>query len=338
MNGRNPQPRRVTIMDVARAAGVSHQTVSRYLRADPGMREEIRRRIGTAVEELGYHPNLVARSMRTRRSGRLGIVLPPGDTPSMISLLGGATATAHEAGYAVEVVLVDGTPQARAGRLAELAGSGQFEGVLALTPLPHFAPAPGAAPVIVSADYDERRRSIGVLADGSLVGTMIERLARLGHRRFLHVAGPAGHPSAQGRRQAYLAAIERSGLHSHGVVDGDWSGESGMRAGAALPDGCGVTAVIAASDIVAAGVIRGAWDRGWRVPADLSVTGWDDNPLGRFLPPTLTTVATDHDRRGRRAMAELVCTVRGEPAPPDDSTPLSRVLWRESTGPAPRTP
>lgn len=330
---------RVTIMQVAKAAGVSHQTVSRYLRADPGMREEIRERIRAAVEELGYRPNLLARSMRTRRSGRLGIVLPPGQTPSVITLLDGATAAANEAGYAVEVVIVDGALEQRAERLAELAGSGQVEGLLLLTDLPLPQPvSEDSAVIVLDPDYDHRRRSVGHLGDVSVLSGMIEHLAELGHRRLMHAAGPVGHPSADARRDAYLATVRRLRLSSWGVVHGDWTGEAGHRAVSRLPEDRSVTAVVAASDVVAAGVIRGAWERGWSVPGDLSVTGWDDEPVGRFLSPSLSTVVTDHARHGREAMGELIGAVRGEPVEAAGHAPLSHAVWRESVGPAAISP
>jgi LacI family transcriptional regulator len=119
------------------------------------------------------------------------------------------------------------------------------------------------------------------------------------------------------------------------VVDGDWSAESGREAVLALPEEGGPTAVIAGNDVVAAGVVRGALERGWSVPGDLSVTGWDNNPVGAYLSPALTTVDVDRERLGADAMERLVATVRGR-EPEISGAPLNRIVWRESTGPAPR--
>jgi DNA-binding LacI/PurR family transcriptional regulator len=93
--------------------------------------------------------------------------------------------------------------------------------------------------------------------------------------------------------------------------------------------------VIAASDPVAAGVVQGARERGWSIPADLSVTGWDNNLLGGYLQPTLTTVQVDHRKLGRSAMARLVATLRQEPdqRPTASEGPLNTIIWRDSTGP-----
>jgi DNA-binding LacI/PurR family transcriptional regulator len=327
--------KRPTIMEVARLAGVSHQTVSRYLRFNGGLKPATRDRVDAAIKELNYRPNLVARSMRTKRTGRLAILMPAVSF-SPARLLTGATEAAHSAGFVVEVVSIGGGAEARSERLLELAESSQLEGILSLAPiLPSTEAAlPDTSAVVVSADFDDEMRGIGELADATPVADLIERLAELGHRRFLHVAGAQSFASARGRKQTYLETIERLGLESIGVVDGDWSGESGMSAMLELDARRRPTAVIAANDLVASGVIRGALLRGWSVPDDMSVTGWDNNPLGMFFAPALTTVDIDLERLGYNAMTRLIAAVRKTSAQTSPE-PLHSVIWRESTGPAP---
>ncbi|NYI07441.1 LacI family DNA-binding transcriptional regulator [Allostreptomyces psammosilenae] len=329
--------RRPTIREVARLAGVSHQTVSRYLRDDPTVNEAMQQRIGQAIAQLDYRPNLVARAMRDRRTGRLALLLPSGTAGSALEMLTGAAAEAHEAGYVVEVVTLGGPTESRAGRVLELADSGLFEGILAATPLPGLSERSmsGATPIVISADYDDQMRSIGELADASTTAEIIERLARQGHRRFLHIAGDYAHTSARRRRQVYLETIERLALESYGVADCAWLAESARRAVLDLPADCGVTAVVCANDVLAAGAIRGAVERGWRVPHDLSVTGWDDNALGAAMMPSLTTVSVDHERLGRRAIRRLLAVLRGQPEP-EEHERITSVVWRESTAPAPQ--
>ena len=150
--------RRPTIREVARLAGVSHQTVSRYLRLDPTINDAMQQRIEQAIIQLDYRPNLVARAMRNHKTGRLALVLPPGTAISSLEILAGAiigglagvvTATliwgefhersairASQALAHVEVVTLGGNTQTRAARALELADSGLFEGLIALTPLP----------------------------------------------------------------------------------------------------------------------------------------------------------------------------------------------------------
>ncbi|MGF0116147.1 LacI family DNA-binding transcriptional regulator [Promicromonospora sp. Marseille-Q5078] len=327
--------RRATIWEVARAAGVSHQTVSRYLRNDPRMRPETVERVSRAVAELDYRPNLTARSMRTRLSGRVAVLLPAVATYGPPQILGGVMEVAHEHGYTIEAFSVEGTASERFDRVLELADSGQVEGVLALAPLPpaseHSVPARAA--IVASADYDDRFRGVGELADGSPVAEIVEHLADLGHRRFLHVTGALDFASARGRRDVFVATIERLGLGPALVHEGDWSPASGLAAVRALAEDDHPTAVVAASDPVAAGVVQGARERGWTIPGDLSVTGWDNSLLGAYLEPTLTTVQVDHRRLGRVAMARMVATLRDEPEPPPPEGVLNTIIWRGSTGP-----
>lgn len=332
--------RKATMRDVASVAGVSHQTVSRYLKFNGGLKEKTAERIDAAIRELNYRPNLVARSMRTRRTGRLAVLVPAQSSFSPARMLAGAGAVAHDAGYAMEVLSLDGGAEARTERMLELADSGQVEGILSLAPVnpASMRSLNDAAAIVISADYDDEMRGIGELADGSPVSEIIEHLAGLGHRRFLHVAGALQFASARGRKQVYLETIERLGLESYGVHDGDWSAESGIDAVSSLPADSGVTAVIAANDVVAGGVIRGALGRGWRVPDDLSVTGWDNNALGALLMPTLSTVDVDHEKLGRDAMLRLIAALHGEAAQSPSAGPINRIIWRESVGHAANRP
>lgn len=324
--------RPATMLDVARLAGVSHQTVSRYLRYDGGLKPATSERIAAAVAELDYRPNLVARSMRTRRTGRLAIVLPGPGAFSPVSTVSGAVAAAEEAGFAVEALSVGGGAEARGERVRELVASGAVEGVLSLAPLPDDVET-RSVPVLVSPDFDDDMRSLGHRASGAAVAELVRGLAELGHRRFVHVTGDLAFASARARRDVFLETLAGLGLRPAAVVEGDWGAQSGAAAVQALAPG-EATAVIAANDIVAGGAIRAARARGWDTPGTLSVTGWDDHDLGGLLSPSLTTVRVDHERLGHDAMAHLVASVRGDDAPTPPEVALHRVIWRESTGPA----
>ncbi|MFB4278244.1 MULTISPECIES: LacI family DNA-binding transcriptional regulator [unclassified Nonomuraea] len=329
-----PETPRLTIHEVARRAGVSHQTVSRYFRHNETLRPATRAKIDLVVQEFNYRPNLVARSMRTRHTNRLAITLPASSYLWPARLLRAASAAAHDEGFQLEVVSVEGDPRARAERVLELAGSGQVEGILSLTPL-EIDPASSPVPVVVTGDYDDMLRGVNELADASPIQEIVEYLASLGHRVFFHIAGAQSWASARNRKQVYEQAIERLALTSYGVALGDWSPQSGYDAVRGLPDGCGVTAIVAVNDHVAMGAVRAALARGWRVPGDVSVFGWDDEELGRFATPALSTVAVDREAQGREAMARLIAAVRGEPAPPPPERSINRVIVRETVGPPP---
>lgn len=324
--------RRATILEVAQLAGVSHQTVSRYFRSDVGMKPATRERIKMAVTDLNYRPNLAARAMRGGRTGRLAVLLPAGTSISSLEVLHGATAGAHDAGFITEVIILDGGADLRRGRAVELIHSGLFEGLVSFTPLELGDEAAGGSPITVLPVYDHELRSIGGLADGSRIADIIETLAEMGHRKFIHVAGDYRHASARSRKDYYESTIQTLGLESHGVVDCDWSSEAARAAMKELPDDCGVTAVIGGDDVLAAGAIRGALDRGWRVPEDISVTGWDNNRVAAAMAPSLTSVAVDHEQLGHHGMNCLLAAMRSQPSPEIEHS-LTTVIWRESTGP-----
>jgi LacI family repressor for deo operon, udp, cdd, tsx, nupC, and nupG len=326
--------RRPTIHHVADRAGVSHQTVSRYLRNNGGLKPTTVAKVQAAIEELSYRPNRVARSMRTRRTGRIAILLPTATHLLPRRLLGAASAAAHGAGYSVDLVGLEGGAADRGERAQELADSGEFEGILALASLgAHRAPW-SHSPVVVIADYDDELRGLGALADGAACGEVVRYLSVLGHRSFLHLAGPQEFSSARNRRQTFADTVTGLGLRET-VIDCDWSGQSGYEAITSLSDDTDITAVVAANDLVAMGSIRASLDRGWRVPEDLSVFGWDDEELARFSTPALSTVAIDRERQGREAMYRLIAIMRGLDPPAIDTTSLHTVIPRESTGPAP---
>lgn len=327
----------VTIRDVAERAGVSHQTVSRYLRfGGAGVRDAYRERIAAAIGALGYQPNLAARAMRTRRTGRLAVLLPAGTAHSTVEVLDGAAETARAAGYSLDVLALGGDPAQRTQRALELIGSGLFEAILSLTPL-GLPAAQGSGPVIVEVPlYDDALHGIGELADAAAVEVIVDGLAAMGHRTLIHLAGSYEHESARMRREAYLRAVARLGLVDHGVIECRWQPALAMRAVANLPEEAGVTAVVAANDVLALGAIRGAAARGWRVPDDISVTGFDTTTMAHWMSPSLSSVRIDHEELGRRAGARLLDAL-GHDSAPVPVAPAMTVIWRESTAPPPST-
>jgi LacI family transcriptional regulator, repressor for deo operon, udp, cdd, tsx, nupC, and nupG len=329
------QPKRPTIHQVAHRAGVSHQTVSRYLRNNGGLKPATLARVQAAIEELNYRPNRVARSMRTRRTGRIAVLLPTAARLLPLRLLAAASAAAHEAAYTVELVGLEGAAVDRAVRAEELADSGEFEGILALASLGDQPISWSTCPVVIVADYDDALRGLGALADGAACGEVVRYLNGLGHRSFLHLAGRQAFASARNRRQTFVDTIAELGL-SGTVIDCDWSGQSAYDAVMGLPRNTDITAVVAANDLMAMGAVRASLARGWKVPADISVFGWDDEELARFSTPSLSTVGIDRERQGREAMGRLIAAIRGADPPPVDTSSLHTVIPRESTGPAPQ--
>jgi LacI family transcriptional regulator len=328
-------PKRATIYEVAERAGVSHQTVSRYLRNNGGLKPATVAKVQAAIDQLNYRPNLIARSMRTRRTGRIAILLPAATELLPLQLLSAASIAAHEAGYAVDILGLEGGVDDRAARAQDLADSGEFEGILGLASLGDRPIAGSGTSVVIVSDYDDELRGLGALADSAACGEVVRQLVELGHRHFLHLAGPQSFASARNRRQTFVDSTSELGVCGT-VIDCDWSGRSGYEAVSSLPADTAVTAVVGANDRLAMGAIRGCLSRGWRVPEDVSVFGWDDDELGRFATPSLSTVAIDRHRQGREAMARLIALIRGMEPPTADPTSLHTVISRESSGPARR--
>ena len=200
-SGPGNDKKRATIWEVARVAGVSHQTVSRYLRNEGGLRPATREKIDKAVAALDYRPNLIARSMRTRRSNRIAIVLPDLTNFVPIHVLKGASQAAREAGYSTDVVGLEGDAVRRAEEALALLDSRQVDGLLSLTPLSDTVITAGdRRPIVVYGEYDDNMHSQGHLADGRRPPTSCATWRSLGHRRFLHVAGSEDWASALNRR------------------------------------------------------------------------------------------------------------------------------------------
>ncbi|WP_350276359.1 LacI family DNA-binding transcriptional regulator [Kribbella sp. HUAS MG21] len=321
--------RRPTMYDVAALAGVSHQTVSRYLRSDPAVKVTTSTKIKAAIDELGYRPNLTARAMRTRSTGVVAIILPGWAGPERT--VEAACAEAQRLGYQVEIVIgVDEDPAALSRLADDILGRGQVDGVLSMTPLT----VKPSGVVVQTDEFDARLRAVeAVASDEATMDEIVERLAGLGHREFFHVAGPQDWRSAQLRKSGYLKACERLGLRSYGVYEGPWHPDTGVAAVRSLPDDTPVTAVIAASDFIGTGVLRAAFDRGWRVPADLSVTGWDDLTLVRYGTPALSTVRVDRETSGRHGMRRLIAALRNEPEPEPLRAAPTEIVFRETTAP-----
>jgi LacI family transcriptional regulator len=329
--------RRPTLKDVARLADVSHQTVSRFVSGDTAIRESNRERIQAAIDELGYRPNIVARSMRMRRKGLLSVVVPAVTAPyTPAKMMSATTAEAHSYGYEVEVVHVAGGAAARTDRALELADSGWVEGVLSLASFDERVGSGtrvSGVPIIELPVYDDQLHGAGIMLDASPMVEIVGRLAELGHRDFFHVGGPVGHPPSNERQAVYERAVSARGLVSHGASRGPFDGATGVEAVASLPEDSPVTAVVCANDELAAGVLLGASQRGWDVPGRLSVTGWDNRQVGKYMPPGLTTVIVDHESVGRTAMGKLIAALRGERPPVEDFHALNTVVWRGSVGP-----
>ncbi|MFJ2264121.1 LacI family DNA-binding transcriptional regulator [Streptomyces sp. NPDC087844] len=326
--------------DVARLAGVSSQTVSRVSNGYEGVNEETRQQVLEAMRELGYRPNSAARALKRGEFRTIGVITFGLSTTGNVRTLEAiATSAAHE-GYAVTLlpVAVPTQDEVRGAfsRLGELAVDAvivilevHLLDAVALSLPPHIK--------VVVADSDAGDRYTVVDTDqagGSR--DAVRYLLGLGHETVWHLAGPEESFAAQRRADAWRAELTGAGRPTPPLVRGDWSAESGYRAGLELAEQPDCTAVFAANDQMALGLLRALHERGRYVPGDVSVIGFDDIPeAGSFLPP-LTTVHQDFAEVGRRCVEGVLRQMRQDT--PEHGTTLvpTRLVVRDSAG-APRS-
>jgi len=310
--------------DVAERAGVSHQTVSRVLNDFAGIRPETRERVLAAIADLGYRPNKAARALVTSRSRAIGVLVPATTDFGPTSSLHAIERAVRQAGYQP---LVTSTPlEADAVRESlEFLLDQSIEALVAIAPyrvvldrvrdldLPVVTLQTGAA----AAGIDQ--------AAGAQLA--VRHLVELGHRTIQQLSGPDDFLEAAVRRRAVDDELAAHGLAVLPALTGDWSADSGYAAGASLDPAA--TAVVCGNDQMALGLIHALADAGRRVPADVSVVGFDDIPESAHSLPPLTTIHQDFEEVGRRAVAELVRRLHGESGTGDPIAPT--LVVRAST-------
>jgi DNA-binding LacI/PurR family transcriptional regulator len=156
-------------------------------------------------------------------------------------------------------------------------------------------------------------------------------LLDLGHRTIAHVAGPQDSLLARQRRDAWHSALATAGIAAPDPLEGDWSARSGYELGRRIAADQAVTAIFAANDAMAIGVLRALHVAGRRVPADVSLVGFDDIPEARYLTPPLTTVRQDFDEVGRESFGLLLAAIDGDPDKPLKLTFTPELIVRDST-------
>lgn len=337
---RAARPRQgASMADVARLAGVSSQTVSRVSNGFPGVNEETRQQVLAAMRELGYRPNSAARALRRGEFRTLGVITFSLSTMGNIRTLEAIATSAAQHGYAVTLLPVavptQGEVNGAFSRLGELA----VDAVIVIMEI-HLLDAatvslpPGVQVVVADSDAGDRYTVVDTDQAGG-ARDAVRHLLDLGHDTVWHLAGPEDSFAAQRRANAWRGALTAAGVDPPPLVRGDWSAESGYRAGLRLAEQADCTAVFAANDQMALGLLRALHERGRKVPDDVSVIGFDDIPeSASFLPP-LTTIHQDFAEVGRLCVEGVLSKMRH--GGPDHGTTLvpTRLVGRRSTAPPP---
>ncbi|GIH08453.1 LacI family transcriptional regulator [Rhizocola hellebori] len=311
-----PSARAAVMNDVARLAGVSHQTVSRVLNNHPSVREETRERVLKAVRQLNYRPNALARGLAGRRSRVIGVVSFDTILYGPAATLLGVERAARRAGYGISIVALEKLDRAGVVAAVDALTEQSVAGVVIIAPLLTAAAAVSSLPTGVPAVVVEAG-TVGDLPTVSVDQVAGARLAvghllSLGHETVWHIAGPRDWLEARDRIDGWRETLEKADRRVPPLIEGDWSPKSGYEAGATLAGRPDVTAVFCANDQQALGMLRALHERGIRVPEDISVVGFDDIPEAEFLSPPLTTVAQDFDEVGRQCLATLLELLEAE--------------------------
>ena len=295
------------IMEVARLAGVSHQTVSRVLNDEDTVRPQTRARVEDAIRQLRYRPSSVARALATRKSRTLGLVSTgnPLYGPSSIALA--FNGAARESGYQVITASMADADRAEILQAVDVLLRQRVEAIVLIASDHSSIEAIDGLELdipLVTADSSGHGSFPSVSIDqfrGAELATA--HLADLGHRHILHLAGPAGSLDARERERGWRSELARRELTVHEPEHGGWTADSGRAIGDHLTGD--FSAVFVANDQMALGLLHALSDRGIAVPGTISVVGFDDIPEAAHFPPPLTTIRQDFTELGRRIMGTV---------------------------------
>ena len=323
----------VTIKDVAKAANVSVASVSRALNGSDSITEETRQLVLETARRLRYVPHSGARSLSTSQTNTIGVVLPDLYGEFFSELIRGIDLAARRRGLHLLVSSSHGDA-AEAGT-ALRAMRGRVDGMIVMSP--HVdagflaANLPDALPIVLLNTNDAGQQCSSLSIDNyGGAATMVQHLVEMGHRRIMMITGPANNFESEERLRGFRETLARllpdRDPHEVSVLHGDFSEESGYRAGhqlqtlKRLPD-----AVFAANDMMAIGCLFALNEMGLRVPRDLALVGFDDIPTARFVTPPLTTVRVRISEMGSRALETLAFQIEN----PEGTKRSNQVLQTE---------
>lgn len=335
----------VTIKDIARAAGVSHTTVSRALRGHPAIADSTKRKIRRMADELGYVPNTVARGLKTSRSGVLGVVVRRIVDPFFGGVLEGIEEVLYARGYSL-FLAASHRQREREEAIVRAMSERRVEGVIICSTrvgaahrrqLGRF----GVPTVLVNNQAPEEMTH-SIYHDDALGSRQLTRhLIDLGHRRIAYLGNARAGRTSEDRFLGYRQALAQAGLADrpayaaegpNGTPAGGAAGVHGLLKLARRP-----TAIVCYNDMMAMGAIQALRKAGLRVPADCSVTGFDDIELAAYYDPPLTTFTQPKKEIGRKA-AQMILRMLDDPSTADEQDIVvlrGQLCARESTGPVP---
>ncbi len=332
-----PRGQPASIRDVARIAGVSRQTVSRVINDHPSLRPQTRDRVQAVIDDLHYRPSPIARALGGNRSRTIGVLASQRLQYGPAAAIEGIEQAARTAGYLVNTTnIASNEPEMIREGLAQQIER-RVDGIVII------APQTRTLNVIDELALDIPYVMLHSRADGDPHELFVDQVAGaraatrhlldLGHRDIVHVAGPQEWIEAEARMQGFLIEMIDSDMPVKPPILGDWTPAFGYHAGRELARIRDFTAVFSSNDQMALGMIHAFYDAGVRVPADVSIVGFDDIPEAAHFWPPLTTVRQDFAELGRRCVAQLLNATEEDaltaPAPIEP-----RLIVRNSTSAA----
>ncbi|MBM3128785.1 MAG: LacI family transcriptional regulator [Chloroflexi bacterium] len=330
---------RVSIKDVARAAGVSHSTVSRALTHSPLIPETTRRRVERAAKKLGYAPNAMARGLITRQSRAIGVIVTSIADPFVAEIVRGIEQLAGDNGYRVVLGTSHNDPEREVNAVKALR-EWRVDSVIVASSRVGALYQPllkdiGAPIVLINNQNQQKGRVIHSVAVDDVRGGEVatQYLVSLGHRVIGHIRGPVGYAASKNRIAGYRRALNAAGIpYDRTLIQtGDGRAEGGAQILKLLDHDPIPTAIFCYNDITAIGALRELKRRGIRVPRDLSLVGFDNIPFALYVDPPLTTIAQPMFEMGKRALQMALTLMRDSRAQVADVVIQGELIARAST-------
>jgi len=325
-----------TIRDVARQAGVSHQTVSRVINQRESVSAETRQRVEEAIAALEFRPNAIARSMAKGQTRTLACIAPNLTDFTFASIIEGAEQAARAQNYFL-LSSSAADPQSFQALTEELVGHRRVDGLIVINPYAdqRFEFTPQNFPVVFVGARSRSPQICSVALDDEKAAYDATRhLLNLGYRRIATVTGPSSEDCSNDRIAGYVRALSQAGLPLEEglVIEGDWSATSGQDALFLLKEQDNLPqAIFAQNDRMALGVLRAARDMNLQIPGQLAVIGVDDMPLASYFDPPLSTMKQDMPRIGAEAARLLIENLSGKTAATCQMKISAQLVVRQST-------
>ena len=327
-----------TIRDVAERAGVSSATVSHTINGTRHVEKETRERVLEAISEIGYRPNYLARGLRNRRTGTIGLIIPDNTNPFFAEMARSIEDSGFARGYNVMLCNSDRNPQKEASYVEVLLAK-QVDGLIlassnAKPELVHQIRNAAVPAVLIPGELGDFEIDVLMTDDfaaGELAG---DHLLALGHRKIAAISGPRTTSASAGRLAGFESVLAKAGTTPVAIARGDFRAERGRDAMAELLDsGLEFTAVFAANDLTAIGALQTLRERRIAVPDELSLMGFDGMQLSDLVSPRLTTIAHSLGVIGPQTIALLDERMAAPDAPARQVLLPSTLVVRESTAP-----